>query len=222
MYEVAIRSIIIYTATMVSIRLMGRRQIGELQPSEFAETIIVSNIATISIENIDLPLSFGIIPMLLIVAIDVIVSYIGLNSRRFRKWVSGRPKIIIQNGVIDQKQLRKIRYTIDDLMEALRGEGIFNLDDVQYAIAETTGKISFYQKFSSRNVTNEDMNLKGVSDNPPMVIISDGKLIKSALSTINLSEDWLFNTLTEKNLKIQDIFIMTADSNGKLYIAEKS
>lgn len=222
MYQVIIRSIIIYTATMISIRLMGRRQIGELQPSEFAVTIIVSNIATISIENIDIPIWFGIIPMLIIVAIDVIVSYMGLNSRSFRKWVSGRPKIIIKDGIIDQNQLKKIRYTIDDLMESLRGEGIFDLEDVQFAIVETTGKISFYQKYSARNVTNQDINLQSNSTNPPMVVISDGKLIPSALDTLKLSEDWLLKTITEKHLKVEDIFIMTADDGGKFYIAEKS
>lgn len=222
MYQVIMRSIIIYTATMVSIRLMGRRQIGELQPSEFAVTIIVSNIATLSIENIDMPLSFGIVPMLIIVAIDVIVSIVGLNSRSFRKWVSGRPKIIIQNGIIDQHQLKKIRYTIDDLMESLRGEGIFNLEDVQFAIVETTGKISFYQKYSARNVTNEDINLKSNSNNPPMVVISDGQLVSSALDTLKLTQDWLLRTITEKNLKLKDIFLMTADNTGKFYIVEKS
>jgi uncharacterized membrane protein YcaP (DUF421 family) len=206
---------------MVSIRLMGRRQIGELQPSEFAVTIIVSNIATISIENIDIPIWFGIVPMLMIVAIDVIVSCIGLKSRGFRKWVSGKPKIIIKDGIIDQQQLKKIRYTIDDLMESLRGEGIFNIDEVQFAIVETTGKISFYQKYSARNVTNQDANIQGKSIDPPMVVISDGKMIPNALKMLNLSQEWLLKTITEKNLKVQDVFIMTADSNGLVYLAPK-
>ena len=167
MYQVAMRSLIIYTATMFAIRLMGRRQIGELQPSEFAVTIIISNIATISIENSDIPLMFGIIPMTIIVAIDVFVSYIGLKNRTFRKLISGKPKVIIKDGKIDQVQMRKLRYTIDDIMESLRGEGIFDLNEVQFAIVETTGKISFYQKYDSRPVTNGDLNLNKQSIDPP-------------------------------------------------------
>lgn len=221
MYQVIVRSVVIYTATMVAIRLMGRRQIGELQPSEFAVTIIVSNIATISIENVDIPVWFGIVPMLVIVTIDVIVSCIGLKSRGFRKWVSGRPKVIIRDGIIDQRQLRSIRYTIDDLMESLRGEGIFNIDEVQFAIVETTGKISFYQKYSARNVTNQDINLQGTSVDPPVVVVSDGKMVPSALESLKLSQEWLLKTLTERNLKVRDVFIMTADSSGLVYLAPK-
>lgn len=222
MYQIAIRSIIIYTATMLSIRLMGRRQIGELQPSEFAITIIISNIATISIEDLDIPLIFGIVPMIIIVIIDVLVSYIGLKSRNFRKLVSGKPKVIINNGVIDQVQLNKLRYTIDDVMESLRGQGIFDLSEVQFAIVETTGKISFYQKYQSRNVTNKDLNLNHNTVNPPTLIISDGIFLDFALKSVNLTEKWLSQKLKEKNLKIEDIFIMTADPSGKTFIIPKN
>lgn len=224
MYAVAIRSIILYGATMVSIRCMGRRQIGELQPSEFAITILISNIATVAIENIDQPLSYGIIPMLIIVLIDILVSYIGLKNRWFRKWISGRPKIIVYNGKIDQTQLKRLRYTIDDLMESMRGQGIFNLEEIQYAIAETTGKISFYQKYPYRTTTNQDLNLNhGQSSiNPPIVIVSDGKFIESTFNTLNLSKDWLYTLLDEKHLTIQDIFLMTADDLGNTNIVTKT
>lgn len=221
MYQIALRSLIIYTATMLSIRLMGRRQIGELQPSEFAITIIISNIATISIENLDIPLMFGIVPMIIIVIIDVLVSYIGLKSRNFRKMISGKPKVIITNGKIDQVQLNKLRYTIDDVMESLRGQGIFDLSEIQFAIVETTGKISFYQKYQSRNVTNEDLHLQSVTTNPPTLIISDGILLDLALKSVNLTKDWLLQKLSEKNLKIEDIFLMTADPTGKVFIIQK-
>lgn len=206
---------------MLSIRLMGRRQIGELQPSEFAITIIISNIATISIEDLDIPLMFGILPMITIVIIDVLVSYVGLKNRNFRKLISGKPKVIITNGEIDQVQLNKLRYTIDDVMESLRGQGIFDLSEVQFAIVETTGKISFYQKYQNRNVTNEDLNLQKITTNPPALIISDGILLELALKSVNLSKDWLSRILKQKNLKIEDIFIMTADPTGKVYIIPK-
>lgn len=220
-FQVVLRSLIIYTATMVSIRLMGRRQIGELQPSEFAITIIISNIATISIEDLDIPLAFGIVPMVIIVIIDVLVSYVGLKNRNFRKLVSGKPKVIISNGVIDQVQLKKLRYTIDDIMESLRGQGIFDLSEVQLAIVETTGKISFYQKYRSRNVTNEDLNLSRVTTNPPALIVSDGILLDLALKSVNLSKEWLSERLKQEKLQVEDVFIMTADPTGKVFICPK-
>lgn len=221
MLSIVVRSLVAYGATMVSIRLMGRRQIGELQPSEFAVTMIVSNLATLSIENVEVPTTYCIVPMLSIVAIDVVVSWVGLKSRSFRKWVSGKPKVIVRNGVIDQTQLRRVRYTIDDLMEALRGEGIFNVEDVQYAIAETTGKVTVYPKYYARGVTNQDLQLDGKSLDPPMVVISDGRLLLHALSTLNLSEEWVLSVLTAKHLTVKDVFLMTADTTKHYYLAVK-
>ena len=128
------------------------------------------------------------------------------------------------NGKIDQAQLKRLRYTIDDLMESMRGQGIFNLEEIQYAIAETTGKISFYQKYPYRTTTNQDLNLNyGQSSiNPPIVIVSDGKFIESTFNTLNLSKDWLYTLLDEKHLTIQDIFLMTADDLGNTNIVTKT
>lgn len=211
MYVVVIRALVAYGATMLSIRLMGRRQIGELQPSEFAVTMAVSNLATLTIEDTRTPIMYGLVPMLSIVAIDVIVSWVGLKSPKFRKLLSGRPKVIISDGVIDQTQLRKIRYTIDDLMEALRSEGVFNVEDVQYAIAETTGKVTVYPKYYARGVTNQDLNLSAKDVDPPRVIISDGVLLTPALDDLKISREWVTGVLSNKNLSVRDVFLMTCD-----------
>jgi uncharacterized membrane protein YcaP (DUF421 family) len=159
--------------------------------------------------------------MATIVIIDVLVSYVGLKHRRFRKFISGKPKVIISNGKIDQVQLRRLRYTIDDVMESLRGQGIFDLSEVQYAIAETTGKISFYQKYPSRTTTNEDLNLQKPTNDPPVLIISDGVLLELALKTVHLTQEWLIERLEQEHLQIKDVFIMTADTNGKVCIIPK-
>jgi uncharacterized membrane protein YcaP (DUF421 family) len=207
---------------MVAIRLMGRRQIGELQPSEFAVTMVVSNLATLTIEDTRMPISYGLVPMLSIVAIDVLVSWVGLKSPKFRKLLSGKPKVIISNGVVDQSQLRKIRYTIDDLMEALRGEGVFNVEDVQYAIAETTGKVTVYPKYYARGVTNQDLNLSSKDVDPPRVIISDGVLLTNALEDLKLSKQWVLGVLNSKHLTVKDVFLMTCDPERKYQLIVNS
>ncbi|MBQ7981655.1 MAG: DUF421 domain-containing protein, partial [Oscillospiraceae bacterium] len=154
---------------------MGKRQIGELQPSELAVTILISNIATLPVEDTGIPLLTGIIPIITLASLDVIMSWLAIKSRGVRRVMSGTPAIIIQDGKLDQKQMREIRFTIDDLMESLRGQGIFDISQVQFAMVETTGNLSVYQKYQYRNVTNSDMELKGKSINPPEVVIADGK-----------------------------------------------
>jgi uncharacterized membrane protein YcaP (DUF421 family) len=143
---------------------------------------------------------------------------VGLKSPKFRKLLSGRPKVIISNGVIDQSQLRKIRYTIDDLMEALRSEGVFNIEDVQYAIAETTGKVTVYPKYYARGVTNQDLNLSAKDLDPPRVIISDGKLLTLALDDLQLSQAWVMEVLNTKHLSVKDVFLMTTDKDKQYQI----
>lgn len=216
-----IRSVIVYLFIIFSVRIMGKRQIGELQPSELVVTILVSNIATLPVEDVSVPLFAGLIPVAVLVCLDVIMSGITLKSRRIRGIVSGNPKVIIKDGVIDQKVIKELRFTADDILEALHGYGIFDISEVHFAIAETTGKISVLQKFSYRTPVNSDMNIKGEDMNPPAVIINDGVLIEDALSSINKGEGWLEKVLTEKNLRRKDIFLMTCDKNEKINIIKK-
>ncbi|MBQ5315144.1 MAG: DUF421 domain-containing protein [Oscillospiraceae bacterium] len=216
-----IRSVIVYLFIIFSVRIMGKRQIGELQPSELVVTILVSNIATLPVEDVSVPLFAGLIPVAVLVCLDVIMSGITLKSRRIRGIVSGNPKVIIKDGVIDQKVIKELRFTADDILEALHGYGIFDVSEVHFAIAETTGKISVLQKFSYRTPVNSDMNIKGKDMNPPAVIINDGVLIEDALSSINKGEGWLEKVLKEKNLRRKDIFLMTCDKNEKINIIKK-
>lgn len=221
MAVIFIRSVIVYIFVTFAIRLMGKRQIGELQPSELVITILVSNIATLPVENPSAPLIPGLLPVAVLVCLDVIMSGIALKSRKIRSIVSGNPKIIIKDGEIDQKELRELRFTIDDVLEALHGYGIFDISEVQYAVAETTGKISVLQKFQYRPTTNDDLAIKGESVDPPAVIINDGVLIEDALSSIKKGEGWLSELLKSKGLDRRDIFLMTCDKNEKMTIIKK-
>lgn len=208
MLIITIRTIILYLLIVFSLRLMGKKQLGELQPSELVTTIMVSNIATLALEEASMPMLMGVVPILMIVCLDVIMSGITLKNTRIRKVVSGSARVIISDGVIDQKELKNLRYTIDDVTEAMREQGIFDISQIQYAIVETNGKINFLQK-------------EAPPKNPPEIIIRDGEINTDGLKRAKLGEGWVKKILKENGAEISSVFIMSADSDGKYQIVVK-
>ncbi len=202
-------------------RFMGKRQIGTLQPSELAVTILVSNIASMPIENIETPLLLGAIPILILLFFEYLISMISLKSRKFRKILSGKPIFVIENGKINQKALSVLRFTIDDLTESLRGCGVFNLSDVAYAIVETNGKMNVIKNFEASNLTAKMVQLNGQEVTIPLVIISDGVFIYSNINYLNIEQAYVLKYLENKNLDPKNIFIMTADKNKNFVIVKK-
>ena len=215
MFIIFIRSVILYALVVFSVRLMGKRQIGQLQPSELVVTILVSNIATLALEDTDTPLVIGATAIFTLVSLDVIMSWVTLKSLSVRRLVSGRPRIVVSNGTVNQKLLRELRFSFDDLMEGLRSNGVFDIAEVQLAIVETTGAISVYQKFPHRNVTHDDMQLKGSSENPPSILINDGILQDEALRETALGIGWVESLLKKNNTEMQNVFLLSADKNGQ-------
>lgn len=213
MLIVFFRAVILYIIIIFSMRLMGKRQLGELQPSELVITILMSNIATLPIEDINIPMLMGVVPIFTLVCLDVIMSHLSLVSRRFRKIISGSPKIIISDGKIDQVLMKKLRFSIDDLMEALRSAQVFDIAEVQLAVVETTGNISVYQKKEDQPCTPKDLGLKAESKNPPQLIIDDGEIVSNALDFLKLKMSWLESTLKSEQCRAEDVFIMTADED---------
>lgn len=201
MVIVIIRSVILYSIVIAALRLMGKKQLGELQPSELVTTMLISNIATLSLEEPSIPMILGVVPILMIVCIDVLMSGIMLKSVKFRKLVTGSPRVIISDGVIDQKELKNLRYTIDDVLESMRDSDIFDINEVRYAIVETTGKINFFKK------------TEGKAD-PPSLIIKDGMLISEGLKKAGLGEKWLKGVLERKNTEQSKVFLLTASGDG--------
>lgn len=215
MLIVIIRSVLLYFIIVLSLRLMGKKQLAQLQPSELVTTILISNIATLSLEDLSVPMIYGIIPILMVVSMDVIMSHVMLKSTNIRRMVTGTPQIIISDGKIDQQVMKRLRYSIDELMEAMRECMIFDLSEVQYAIVETTGKINFFQKSCYRNVEKGDLDIKQTNCNPPSLLIKDGEINIPALSRFDGGEQRLMNLLSEKHLSARDIFIMTfSDDKG--------
>lgn len=208
MLIITIRTVLLYLLIVFTMRLMGKKQLGELQPSELVTTIMISNIATLALEDASTPMLMGVVPILMIGCLDVILSGIMLKSTKIRKAVSGTARVIISDGKIDQNEMKNLRYTIDDLTEAMREQGIFDVSQVQYAIVETTGKINFLQK-------------EEPAQNPPEVIIHDGEINMDGLNRTNLGEGWVKAILKENNTELPKVFFMSADSNGAYFIVNK-
>lgn len=223
MFIIFLRTILLYIVIVFSLRVMGKRQIGELSPTEFVITILISNIATLPIEDSNIPLTAGIIPILTLVAFEVLISALILKCGRVRRLVSGSPRVVIRDGKIDQKEMKELRLSIEDLMEQLRSGGCFNISDVAFAIVETTGKLSIYSKFPARTATNSDLGLAPPtgSDAPPVVVISDGVLKKGSLEYCNLRREWLDKTLQKENCKMEDVFLMVCDRTASYTVIPK-
>ena len=213
MFGLVLRTLILYIMVIFAVRLMGKKQLSELQPSELVTTIIISNIVTLSLEESNIPLMAGFVPILLIVSLDVMITGLNLKSNKIRKLTTGCPSVIISGGVIDQVQMRNLRYTIDDIMESMRESSIFDISEVQCAIVENTGKISFYQKPTPAPNT--------PPCDPQTIIIKDGEIQKDGLQQSGQDEQWLNMLLNEKKAAVKDVFLLTADSNGTYNFIEK-
>lgn len=209
-----IRTILLYFLIIAVLRLMGKKQLGELQPSELVTTILISNIATMAIEDESLSMIAGVVPILCIVCLDVLMSFLTLKSERVRKLVTGRPRIIIQDGNIDQNEMKNLRYNIDDVMEAMHDADIYDISEVQFAIVETNGKVNFLEKKEPAPPVQN-------SQNPPSVIIKDGVLNNTGLSQSKLGEKWLKQILFDNNVTPKKVFLLTANEQGKYYLAKK-
>ncbi|MBO5105049.1 MAG: DUF421 domain-containing protein [Ruminococcus sp.] len=218
---VLIRSLILYILVIFSVRLMGKRQLGELQPSELVITILISNIATLPLEDTDIPLSLGVTPILALVCFEVIVSWLNLIFPKFRKMISGSPKIIIRNGKTDPETLRELRFSVDDLMMSLREKEVFDIEDVQFAIVETTGNISVMKKQMKDTPDRNDLGIKVKNYDPPQIIVSDGKILPQSLKSMGIADGTVEKILKEINIKLSDVFIITVDTQGHFFIVDK-
>lgn len=217
------RTLILYAVIVFGVRLMGKRQLGELQPSELVVTILISNIATLPIEEIDTPLFLGMLPILSLVTFEIIMSTINLKSHRMRKFFSGSPVIVICNGVINQQSLSDLRFSVDDLMAQLRDRDIYAIEEVDFAVVETTGKLSVYQKFLARTASPEALSLPDQPDknSPPLVVISDGVVNEENLRICDRTKAWLESTVASHHLKVKDVLLMTTDKNAKVHLVAR-
>jgi len=197
---------------------MGKKQIGELEPFELAITIMISELASLPMQDNRVPLINGIIPIITLVLLQVIFSTIQLKSESFRKLVNSTPSVLIRKGKFNIEELKRQQFNINDLMEELRLGGYFNPSDVEYAILETSGKISIIPKIELNPVTKKDMNILSVQDKIPVTIILDGKVNVPNLKLIKKDLNWLKMNINAYNIgNFEDVFIALIDSQGKFY-----
>lgn len=221
MISVIVRTVILYIAVTVAIRLMGKRQIGDMQPSELVITLLISEIAAIPLQDKDQPVINGIIAVFLLVFLEICVSALTLKSFTMRKLLSGKSVVIIKNGKIDRQAMKDVRMTTLDLIELLRGQNVFNIEDVNFAILEANGSLSVLLKGEKQNVTAEDLKIKNKTDALPLPVISDGKIISESLDALKVKRKEINNILSANKENIKNVFIMTLDRNGEYNIINK-
>ncbi len=222
MTSIIIRTIVMYIVVTFAIRVMGKRQVGDMQPNELVITLLISEIAAIPLQDTKQPIITGIIAIFLLIILEIFVSFLTMKCFFLRKVMSGKSAVIIKNGVIDQKQMEEVRMTVLDLVELLRGKDIFNIDDVAFAVLEVNGDLSVLLKSEMQTATKQDVKATKENEGLPLPVISDGKIIKESLKALELNENDLYNIINRKGLMVKDIFLMTLDryKNQKIVIME--
>ena len=215
------KTLLMYGAILLAVRLMGKRQISQLQTSELVVTLLISELAALPIQGQGQPLWTGLLPMGVLVVCELAMSLLMLKSGPFRKLVCGSPTVVIQRGQVLQQQMRRLRLTTEDLFEQLRQNGVFYLEDVAWAIIETNGNMSVIRWPEEDAVTPKELGLKTEASYLEVVVISDGELSQGSLELCGKDKAWVQRRLKEQGLHQKDVFLMMVTTNGKWRIIEK-
>ena len=222
MLIVVIRTLILYTLVIVALRLMGKREIGQLQPFELVVIIMISELAAIPSENVGIPLLSGIIPILVLLLTSLTLAWISLKNETARTFICGTPSILIERGKILEDELKRNRYNLTDLLEELRIKNVPNIADVEFAVLETNGQLSVFPKAQKRPAIPEDFQIVPQYEGLPLTLIMDGKLNQANLKQSNKSMEWLNRELQNQQLgQISDVLLASLDSSGKLFLQAK-
>ena len=223
MLTIFTRTLILYALSVLAIRLMGKRQVGQLQPYEFVLALMIAELAAAPMEDIGTPLLYGIIPILGMMILHALAALLSAKSVFFRRMLSGGPSVIIRKGAIQYTEMKRLGYTISDLLEELRAQGYLNAADVYTAILETNGKLSVFPYGNKRPATPEDLQLSVVNEDIPMTLIVDGKIQTEHLRFCGLEETWLKQQLQAAGITdVKGIVLASLDHQGKLFIQEKA
>ena len=202
-------------------RLMGKREIGQLQPFELAISIMIADLASTPMADAGIPITNGIIPILALLVMHLIISVVNIKSIKARAILCGKPAILIYRGRIDEKVLRKERFTVNELEERLRGSNVISIADVEYAILETNGQVTVIQKPEKKNVTVEDLKLQPRYEGITYDLVLDGKVMYENLKKLSKDYDWLKREVSKFKIKPEDALIVTIDGKGKIFCQEK-
>ena len=216
-----IRTVILYSVLIAVIRLMGKRQLGEMEPMEFVVTMLLANLAAVPMQETGIPLLSGLVPILVVLSMELLLSVLVYHSVGARKLLCGKPVILMENGRLLQENLKKTRITPDELTEFLRMEGVVDLSSVKYAILETGGQISVlpYAKCKPANAKAAGVR---VEDTPlPVTVISDGQVLEENLPRLGKNRGWVAEVLSGYGCTVRDVYLLTAEPSGKLYFCRK-
>lgn len=209
-----IRTAVLYFFLTFSIRLMGKRQIGDMQPNELVITLLISEIAAIPLQDTSQPLLLGIASIFILVILEIVMSVLSLKSLKIRKLMSGKSVVIIKNGIIDQHAMKKVRMTVLDLIELLRGQNIFDISTVAFAVLEVNGELSVLLKNSEQPATAGDLNIEKPDTALPLPVITDGKILPETLEALQIEEAQILKILKSYESDVKNIFLMTMDRYG--------
>ena len=221
MFITLIRTSVLYIFVIAIMRLMGKRQIGELQPTELVVTLLLSEIIAIPMQDNDISLVSAIVPVLVLVGFEILISVISLKSVKIRNLMQGNSIIIIRDGKLDLKKIKELRFTIDDILEALRQKDIFDISKVQYAVVETNGTISVMLKPQFEPVTREDLSIKTIDSGIPCAVIVDGRIIKTDFDNCNMTMERLKKIIKKDKINVDKTLLMTIDKKGNKTVIGK-
>lgn len=200
---------------------MGKRQLGELQPTELVITILLSQIASIPMESNDVPLLYSVFAALLLICLEIINSVIIMKNTKIRYLFQGKPAIVINEGTLDQKKLKALRFTADDILDQLRQKDIFEINEVQYAVVETNGSLSVMKKSDYDSPVNEDLGIKKPNQGIPLLVVNDGKYIDSVIKDNNLNKRNIEQILKNEGTDVNEVLIMLADKYNNYTLIKK-
>ena len=217
MFTALIRTVILYILIIAGVRLMGKRQVGELEPSELVLSLLIADLASVPMQDLGIPLHAGVVPILALLSLTMILSVLTMKSIRFRTLMCGRPSIVVRDGKVDQGEMRRNRLTVDELLEELRGQGYTDLAGVKYGILETNGRLSVLPYAEQRPATARQLGLESRETGLPVVIISDGRILQD-----NLKRRGLDKQLAEHGYPdFRDVFLLTVDEAGGVYFVPR-
>lgn len=222
MLIIFIRSILLYIIVLVVMRLMGKREIGQLQPFELAISIMIADLASTPMADTGIPITNGIIPILALLVMHLIISILNIKSINAREILCGKPSILIYRGKINEKNLKKERFTINELEERLRGNNVVNIGDVEYAILETSGQITVIQKPNKRNTIPEDFGIEPEYEGIAYDLVLDGKVMYENLKVLNKDYGWLKKQVEKFGILPEQALLVTIDGKGNFFCQEKS
>jgi len=222
MFVVLVRTIVLYLFIVVGIRLLGKHQIGQLEPSELVLTLIIADLASVPMQDNGIPLLWGLIPIMVLLALSTIISVLCTRSIRFRALLCGRPSIVVENGQVQEAELKKNRLTLDELMEELRIQGYTDFRSIKFALLETNGQLSVLPFAAEKPATAAQMGISTRETGLPVVLISDGHLLEHNLKGLGYEQVWLEKQLAAHGLhSYRQAFLLTVDEGGSTYCVPK-